>query len=45
MTELPGTLELAETEMAAGREGVLLVVVPTGDCCGLVRLPSSWFKF
>ena len=26
MTELPGTLELVETEMAAGTEGVMLVV-------------------
>ena len=52
MTELPGTLELAETDITAGTEGVLLVVMlaapvaaAADNCCGSVRLPSNWFKF
>ena len=54
MTELPGTLELAETDITAGTEGVLLVVAAmlaapvaaaADNCCGSVRLPSNWFKF
>ena len=51
MTELPGTLELVETDIGAGTEDVMLVVatvaapVAADNCWGFVRLPSSWFKF
>ena len=64
MTELPGTLELEETEIAvmcwgsgdraAAKDDVVLLlplavvvgpVTAPDNCCGLVRLPRSWFRF